>query len=116
MGLSPNLWFFYGFMFGTGLLVPLFSTPFMTLIQETVPADKHGRVFSYVGIVMALATPVGMVIFGPLADVISVQAILVIAGAVMALVMVVAMLVPSGRAAMAAARAHVPEEPVAAQP
>ena len=119
LGLSPNLWVFYGFMFIIGLLVPLFSTPFMTLIQESVPPEKHGRVFSYVGIVMALATPIGMTIFGPLADVISVQAILVIAGVVMALVMGVAMIVPSGRAAMAAARAHAPspeEEPAAAQP
>jgi DHA3 family macrolide efflux protein-like MFS transporter len=105
LGLAPNLWAFYGFMFGFGLLVPLFSTPFMTLIQETVPADKHGRVFSYVGIVMALATPVGMSIFGPLADVISVNLLLVIAGALAALVMVVAIIVPSGRAATAAARA-----------
>lgn len=111
MGLSPNLWFFYGFMFGIGLLVPLFSTPFMTLIQETVPADKHGRVFSYVGIVMALATPVGMSVFGPLADVISVQALLVIAGSVMALVMVVAIVVPSGRAALAASRTPAPDDP-----
>jgi DHA3 family macrolide efflux protein-like MFS transporter len=116
MGLSPNLYLFYAFMFTLGLFVPLFSTPFMTLVQETVPPEMHGRVFSYVGIVMALATPVGMAIFGPLADVISVQAILVISGVIMALVMVVAMIVPSGRAAMAAARAHVPDEPALAQP
>jgi len=109
LGLSPNLWVFYSFMFAVGLLVPLFSTPFMTLIQETVPPEKHGRVFSYVGIVMALATPVGMSIFGPLADVISVQLLLVIAGVVTALVMVVAIVVPSGRAAMAAARTPAPE-------
>lgn len=114
MGLSPNLWFFYAFMFGLGLLVPLFSTPFMTLVQETVPADKHGRVFSYVGIVMALATPVGMSVFGPLADVISVQMLLVAAGILMAAVMVVAITVPSGRAAMAAAHAQAPTEQPAA--
>lgn len=111
LGLSPNLVVFYGFMFGIGLLVPLFSTPFMTLVQETVPPEMHGRVFSYVGIVMALATPVGMVVFGPLADVISVQLLLVIAGTVMAAVMVVAIVVPSGRSAMRAARAPAPEEP-----
>ena len=104
LGLSPNLWVFYGFMFAIGLFVPLFSTPIMTLIQETVPADKHGRVFSYVGIVMALATPVGMSVFGPLADVISVQLLLVIAGIATILIMVVAIVVPSGRAALAAAR------------
>jgi len=108
LGLSPNLVVFYAFMFGIGLLVPLFSTPFMTLVQETVPPEMHGRVFSYVGIVMALATPVGMVVFGPLADVISVQLLLVIAGSVMAVVMVIAIVVPSGRAAMRAARTPAP--------
>jgi DHA3 family macrolide efflux protein-like MFS transporter len=108
LGLSPNLWVFYGFMFGFGLLVPLFSAPFMTLVQETVAPEKHGRVFSYVGIVMALATPIGMMVFGPLADVISVQTLLVVAGIATILVIVVAILLPSGRAAMAAARAQRP--------
>ncbi|MEU7176394.1 MFS transporter [Micromonospora tulbaghiae] len=105
LGLSANLWVFYGFMFLFGLMVPLFSTPFMTLIQETVEPEMHGRVFSYVGIVMALATPAGMVVFGPLADVISVQTLLVVAGLVTIVVAIVAIMVPSGRAAIAAVRA-----------
>lgn len=114
LGLSPNLWIFYGFMFAFGLLVPLFSAPFTTLIQETVEPDMQGRAFGYVGIVMALATPIGMVVFGPLADVISVQLLLVLAGIVTIVVMVVAMLVPSGRAAMAAGRAASPAQHAAA--
>jgi DHA3 family macrolide efflux protein-like MFS transporter len=64
----------------------------------------HGRVFSFVSIVMALAAPVGIAVFGPLADVISVRVLLVIGGLVMAAVIVIAILVPSGRAAIAAAR------------
>ena len=116
LGLSPNLWVFYTFMFLIGLFVPLFSTPYMTLVQETVPAEMHGRVFSYVGIVMALATPVGMAIFGPLSDVISVQLVLVGAGIVTILVMAVAILVPSGRAAVAAARGTVTDGAPAGEP
>ena len=108
LGLAPNLWVFYGFMFAFGLLVPLFSAPFMTLVQETVEPEMHGRVFSYVGIVMALATPVGMTVFGPLADVISVQVLLIVAGIATILVMVVAILLPSGREAMALAHAQKP--------
>ncbi|MDP2289454.1 MAG: MFS transporter [Actinomycetota bacterium] len=104
LGLSPNLWVFYGFMFAFGLLVPLFSAPFMTLVQETVEPEMQGRAFSYVGIVMALATPIGMVVFGPMADVISVQWLLVIAGVATILVMLIAVSVPSGRAAMEAGR------------
>jgi DHA3 family macrolide efflux protein-like MFS transporter len=111
LGFSPNLWVFYGFMFLFGLIVPAFSAPFMTLIQETSDPEKLGRVFSYVGIVMALATPIGMVAFGPLADVVSVQLLLVLGGVATALVMLVAMLVPSGRAAMRAAREPAPEDP-----
>ena len=109
MGLSGNLWVFYGFMFLFGLSVPLFSTSFMTLIQETVEPEKHGRVFSYVGIVMALATPIGMVVFGPLADVISVQSLLIAGGFGTMAVMTLAVFMPSGRAAIAAARAGSPE-------
>jgi DHA3 family macrolide efflux protein-like MFS transporter len=104
LGLSTNLWVFYAFMFLFGLFVPLFSTPFMTLFQETVEPEKQGRVFSYVGIVMALATPIGMTVFGPLADVVEVETLLIIAGLLTIVVFLVALLVPSGRAAMAAAR------------
>jgi DHA3 family macrolide efflux protein-like MFS transporter len=105
LGLSTNLWVFYGFMFVLGLLVPPFSTPFMTLIQESVEPTMHGRVFSYVSIVMALATPVGMVVFGPLADVVSVEALLIAAGLATIVVMAISTRLPSGRATVAASRA-----------
>ncbi|ARJ05203.1 MFS transporter [Cnuibacter physcomitrellae] len=105
MGLSPTLLVFYVLMFLFGLLVPWFSAPFMTLIQETVRPEMHGRVFSYVSIVMALATPAGMLVFGPAADVVSVQTLLVVAGALTIVTVVIAILLPSGRAALRAARA-----------
>ncbi len=104
LGLSTNLVVFYAFMFAFGMLVPLFSAPFMTLVQETVQPEMQGRVFSYVSIVMALATPVGMLVFGPLADVVTVQTLLVLAGIATILVIVVAVLLPSGRAAIRAAQ------------
>jgi DHA3 family macrolide efflux protein-like MFS transporter len=108
LGVAPNLWVFYGFMFTIGLLVPLFSTPFTTLIQETVEPEKHGRVFSYVAIVTALGNPIGMAVFGPLADVISVESLFIATGAVGVAVMTIAIMLPSGRAAVAAARAPSP--------
>lgn len=105
LGLSPSLWFFCAVMLAIGLAVPLFSTSFMTLIQETVPPERHGRVFGYVSIVMALATPIGMAVFGPLADVVSVQVLLIAAGLLAAVVMAIAVAVPSGRSAIRAAGA-----------
>jgi len=111
LGLSGNLWVFYAFMFAFGLLVPPFSTPFMTLIQKTVIPAMHGRVFSYLSIVMALATPIGMAVFGPLADVVSVQVLLIGAGLAATAVITVAIRLPSGRATIAAARAHSTHDP-----
>ena len=105
LGLSTNLWVFFGFMFLVGLAVPFFSTPSMTLLQETVEPERQGRVFGFVGIVMAVAMPIGMVVFGPLADQFSVEILLVAAGVLMFLVIAMATLIPAGRRAMRAASA-----------
>lgn len=102
LGLSTNLWVFFGFMFLLGIAVPFFSTTSMTLLQERVEPERQGRVFGFVGIVMAVSMPLGMTVFGPLADVVSVELLLVVAGALTFVVVAVAVLVPSGRRAMAA--------------
>jgi len=105
LGLSTNLWIFFAFMFLVGLAVPFFSTPSMTLLQETVEPERQGRVFGFVGIVMAVAMPIGMVVFGPLADQFSVESLLIVAGVIMFIVVAVATMIPAGRRSMAAASA-----------
>jgi DHA3 family macrolide efflux protein-like MFS transporter len=105
LGLSPNLWVFFGFMFLVGLAVPFFSTPSMTLLQETVEPERQGRVFGFVSIVMAVAMPFGMVVFGPLADFIAIEWLLVAAGVFTFIVLGTAVWIPSGRHAIAAANA-----------
>jgi MFS transporter, DHA3 family, macrolide efflux protein len=107
LGLAPALWAFYLLMFLFGAMIPLFSAPFMTLVQEAVPAEKQGRVFSYVTIVMALSFPLGMVAFGPIADAAGVRALLVGTGVLAIAVTGVAVLLPSGRSAIRAAAAGV---------
>lgn len=102
LGLSTNLWVFFSFMLLLGLAVPFFSTPSMTLLQETVEPERQGRVFGFVGIVMAVSMPIGMVVFGPLADRFSVESLLVVAGVLTFVVVAIAVLVPSGRRAMTA--------------
>ena len=88
-----------------GLAVPFFSTPSMTLLQETVEPERQGRVFGLLGIVMAVATPVGMLILGPLADVVSINAILIGTGLLTFLVIAVAIWSPAGRRAVQAVHA-----------
>lgn len=104
MGISPNIWIFFGFMFLIGLAVPFFSTPSFTLLQETVEPERQGRVFGFIGIVMALAMPLGMVIFGPLADTVPIEVLLIAAGLLTFVVVGAAVWLPAGRRAVAAAR------------
>jgi len=104
MGLSPNVWVFFAFMFLVGFAVPSFSTPTMTVLQETVEPDRLGRVFGFLGIVGAVAMPLGMAVFGPLADVYSVEAMLVLAGVGTFVAAAFALLLPSGKRALRAAR------------
>ncbi|WP_230977310.1 MFS transporter [Georgenia yuyongxinii] len=119
MGLATHLWVFLALMFVLGVVVPAFSTPAMTVLQETVEPERQGRVFGFVGVVMAVSMPLGMAIFGPLADRFSVESLLVVSGALMFLVTALAVALPSGRRAIAGGVAAVTAEPataVAAEP
>ena len=103
MGFTTNLILFYSLFFLIGLAVPAFSTSSMTLLQETVEPERQGRVFGFVGIVMAVAMPLGMAVLGPLADIVSVEILLIATGALTVFVAVVAVLLPAGKRAIAAA-------------
>ena len=81
MGFTTNLILFYALFFVIGVVVPAFSTSAMTLLQETVEPERQGRVFGFVGIVMSVAMPLGMAVLGPLADVVSVELLLIVTGA-----------------------------------
>ena len=105
MGFTTNLILFYTLFFLIGLAVPAFSTSSMTLLQETVEPERQGRVFGFVGIVMAVAMPVGMAVLGPLADIFSVEILLIVTGVATVLIAVVAVLLPAGKRAIAAAHA-----------
>jgi DHA3 family macrolide efflux protein-like MFS transporter len=110
MGFTTNLILFYSLFFLIGLAVPAFSTSSMTLLQETVEPERQGRVFGFVGIVMAVAMPVGMAVLGPLADIVSVEILLIVTGAITVLIAVVAVLLPAGKRAIAAAHASTGPE------
>lgn len=86
LGLPGSFAVFLGFMLLIGVGVAFFSTTATTLLQEQVDAEVQGRVFGLVGIVLAVAMPFGMLIFGPMADTISVEWILVLTGVLAILV------------------------------
>ena len=49
-----------------------------------VAVDIQGRVFSILQLIATTALPLGMVIFGPLADFIPIQTLLIVSGLMMA--------------------------------
>lgn len=105
MGFTTNLILFYALFFVIGVVVPAFSTSAMTLLQETVEPERQGRVFGFVGIVMSVAMPLGMAVLGPLADVVSVELLLIVTGAATVVIALFAVTVPAGKHAIAAAHA-----------
>lgn len=63
-----------------GITAPCYNGPITVTIQEKVEPHMQGRVFSFMQIATSSALPLGMVFFGPLADLISVQMLLSAAG------------------------------------
>ncbi|MGW8565164.1 MFS transporter [Isoptericola sp. NPDC055881] len=102
LGLSTNMWVFYSLGLLVGVSFTLMSAPSMAILQETVEPEMQGRVFGFVGIVMTVAMPLSMVVFGPLADRYSVQVLLVVAGTLLAAFVAVVLAVPSARRSLAA--------------
>lgn len=105
LGFTTNLIVFYAVIFLMGLAVPAFSTSAMTLLQETVEPERQGRVFGFLGIIMAVAMPLGMAILGPLADVMPVETLLVVSGILTMAIVTIAVVLPAGKRAIAAAHA-----------
>lgn len=68
-----------------GIIWPYFSTPGVTLIQERVAPEYLGRILSVFTMLGSLAMPVGMLFFGPLADVVDINYVFRGTGAVMVL-------------------------------
>jgi len=66
-----------------GIALPLMNTPATVMLQEHIEDAYLGRVFSIYGMLAQSLMPLSMLIFGPLADAISIELILVITGAVM---------------------------------
>ncbi len=80
VGIVPGFVAFLVLMFLTGSTIPLFSTPSMVLLQEQVDPNMQGRVFSLTQIIMTAMMPIGMSFFGPLADHVRIETLMVITG------------------------------------
>ncbi|UQZ34889.1 MFS transporter [Paenibacillus sp. PK3_47] len=80
LGVIPDFWIYLGVMGVTGLAMPFFNTPSTVLLQEKVEPDYLGRVFGVLGMISSSMMPLGMLVFGPLADSVRVEWLLMISG------------------------------------
>lgn len=102
MAFVPSVYAVFVLNFIVGVMVPVFSTPSTTMLQEQTDPEYMGRVFSLVSLVFTLGMPFGMVFFGPLAEATSVEVVLVGTGLTTVLFVLVSFFIlPDGRAAMA---------------
>jgi DHA3 family macrolide efflux protein-like MFS transporter len=84
LGLLGNFWVYLACMAFVGVIMPIFNAPCMAILQTRIDPDYMGRVFSVSMMAGSLSMPVGMLIFGPLADVISIDLLLIVSGVLMA--------------------------------
>lgn len=80
LGVVPLFWIYLAFMGFIGIMMPVFNTPATVLLQEKVEPDFLGRVFGVMGMIMSSTMPLGMLVFGPIADVVEIEWLLLITG------------------------------------
>jgi MFS transporter, DHA3 family, macrolide efflux protein len=83
LGVLPNFWIYLVFMGLIGLVMPAFNTPATVLLQEKVESDYMGRVFGVLEMISSIVMPAGMLLFGPLADLIRIEGLLIVTGALL---------------------------------
>lgn len=80
MGLSAHFVLYLALMLLYGIAITMVQTATTTLIQEKAELSMQGRVFGLLGAMYSGFLPVGMAVFGPMADVISLRWIMIGSG------------------------------------
>lgn len=86
LSLTNLFWVYLISMFIIGLSLPYYNSPAYVMIQEKVDNEYLGRVFSVMGMISSSMMPIGMLVFGPLADFIDINSIIIFAGGMMIII------------------------------
>lgn len=84
LGLAPVYAVYLTANFLIGITMPCYNAPITAMLQEKADPQMHGRIFSLVQITGSCALPLGMTLFGPLADAVPVQQLFIGAGILVA--------------------------------
>lgn len=90
MGLSTNFIVYLALMALYGVALTIVQTAVTTLLQEKAETSMQGRVFGLLGSMYSGCMPIGMAIFGPLADIVPLQWIMIASGIVLIVIALIA--------------------------
>ncbi len=80
LGIIPVFWIYLAIMVIIGGGIPFWNTPTIVMLQEKVDGEYMGRIFSIISMIQSVMMPLGITIFGPMADVIRLEWILILTG------------------------------------
>lgn len=86
LGMIPEFFLYLICNMIIGITAPCYNTPITVTIQERVSPEMYGRIFSYMQIATSCVLPLGMVLFGPLADIVRIQWILISNGVIIVII------------------------------
>ena len=89
LGIPFNFYFYISMWSMVGFFIAISNPVIVGLIQEKVDPAYIGRVFSVFSLINTVSMPLGMIVFGPLADVINVSHIILVAGIMMGIIAIV---------------------------
>ena len=84
LGIAPNFYIYLALMLPLGIALTMVQTAVTTLIQEKSDPEMQGRVFGFMNIMYSGFLPLGMAVFGPLADVVSMRLLMIVSGGLLA--------------------------------
>jgi len=83
LGVIPVFVIYLTLLFFVGAAMPFFNTPFTVLMQQKVEPDFLGRVFGVLNMLSSSLMPLSMLFYGPLADVVKIEWLLIVTGMLM---------------------------------
>ncbi len=83
LGIVPYFSIYLILMALVGIVLPIFNTPFTVLLQQKVEPEYMGRVFGVMNMISSSFMPLAMIFFGPVADLVEIELLLVVTGSLM---------------------------------
>lgn len=80
LGITSIFWLYLAMMAAIGFVVPISRTAMVSFFQSETDDEHMGRVMSIVTMAISIASPTTMLLLGPLADLISIDYIMIASG------------------------------------